>query len=284
MRLRNILFSSLVCVVLLSAAAYKSADLTDTLPHELDNGTVSYLEGGSLQPLPLFSIERFMTGDYQDEMESYLSGCFPARDEALLLNAGYQRTLIDFASTPFGIDAIPTFYSSAKYYSKAAGTLFEQPTAGTSSVMSKLSLYAGSLNSIIEKHPDIRLVSFVPACSRITQANPVSNLQSNSLTFPELLSFMENQLDSRIILLGSDSASVEDFQQTILAPTTIGTLSEHTTAIERYLKRLARVLLIQWERSIIPNGRLLAQSLVRVYALRETTLSEITLSKCPIIR
>lgn len=56
---------------------YKIADKIGLLPAGLDNGSYSYLEGGALQKLPEISLDRITSGVFQDEVEAYVSACFP---------------------------------------------------------------------------------------------------------------------------------------------------------------------------------------------------------------
>ena len=110
---RNIIFAALFLLVIFAAIEYKAADFIDVIPEALDNGEKSYIEGAPLQPLPELSFTRFMQGALQDETESYLSGCIPSRDQALLLNAAMQRVIIRTANIPFSFDAFPTFFGSS---------------------------------------------------------------------------------------------------------------------------------------------------------------------------
>lgn len=180
-RIRNICFCLICIVVLCTAILYKAADMMGSLPEGLDNGRRSYLEGAALQPLPGISLAAFASGDFQDEMEDYLSGCWPARDEALLANAALQRGAISIANIPFGFKAYPTFFGSTRNYSPEAGALFETPIQSTDDIAAALESAAAAANELHRTFPDIQMVIAMPDRSLISEANPSLSLSGNDI-------------------------------------------------------------------------------------------------------
>lgn len=180
-KVRNICFC-LVCIVVLCAAIlYKAADMAGTLPEGLDNGRRSYLEGAALQPLPGISLAAFASGDLQDEVEDYLSGCWPARDEALLANAALQRGAIGMANIPFGFEAYPTYFGSMRNYSPEADALFETPIQSTDDIAAALESAAAAANDLHRAFPGVQMVVAMPDRSLISEANPALSLSGGDV-------------------------------------------------------------------------------------------------------
>lgn len=210
-RIRNVVFCAVCIVIFCAAILYKAADMTDTLPEELDNGKQSYLEGAALQPLPELSLTAFTSGDLQDEIEDYLSGCWPARDEALLANAALQRNLIQLAATSFHFDTWHTYYDSDQVYNSSSNALFEVPDAATNANAKTLESAAKAINSIQENHPDMRVVIYITDRSRLSNANPVQSLSNSAIDYEFIQAHFFELLNDDIEVLTDPLDTPTDF-------------------------------------------------------------------------
>ena len=197
-RLRNILFCTLAIIITCAAILYKIADFGNFLPEELDNGRRSYLEGTNLQPMPEITIEGFISGSLQNELESYLSGCWPARDAALAANASIQRSFIRAATIPFGFETWHTYYSSNQVYNASQNALFETPDAPSSDNAAQLENVATLINELHYKYPDIEIIVAMPDRSRITKANPLFTLSNNTADYSFFEQHFFQKLSSEI--------------------------------------------------------------------------------------
>lgn len=173
---QNIIFCALGIIVLCAAFFYKAADIGEFIPESLYNGQRSYLEGAPLQKLPEFSFASFEEGTLQDETEAYLSGCWPARDAALLTNAALQRTIISAANVPFGFEAYPTFFDSTRLYLPQVNALVESPLKATDKARTALESTAEALNNFSKEHPETQIVFCLTDRSMISPSNPAFTL------------------------------------------------------------------------------------------------------------
>lgn len=210
-RLRNIVFCALAIVITCAAILYKIADLSEFLPEELDNGKRSYLEGADLQPLPEITLDGFVSGSLQDELESYFSGCWPARDSALLANASLQRSFISAAALPFGYDTWHTYYGSAQVYYAPQNALFETPDAPSGKNATLLEDAASAINELHEKHPDIKIVVAISDRSRITDANPLHSLSNNTADYSFFEKHFFGNLDEEITVVTQRKETPEEY-------------------------------------------------------------------------
>lgn len=210
-RLRNIVFCALAIVITCAAILYKIADLSEFLPEELDNGKRSYLEGADLQPLPEITLDGFVSGSLQDELESYFSGCWPARDSALLANASLQRSFISAAALPFGYDTWHTYYGSAQVYYAPQYALFETPDAPSEENATLLEDAASAINELHEKHPDIKIIVAMSDRSRITDANPLHSLSNNTADYSFFEKHFFGNLDEEITVVTQRKETPEVF-------------------------------------------------------------------------
>lgn len=210
-RLRNIVFCALAIVITCAAILYKIADLSEFLPEELDNGKRSYLEGADLQPLPEITLDGFVSGSLQDELESYFSGCWPARDSALLANASLQRSFISAAALPFGYDTWHTYYGSAQVYYAPQYALFETPDAPSEENATLLEDAASAINELHEKHPDIKIIVAMSDRSRITNANPLHSLSNNTADYGFFEKHLFGNLDEEITVVTQRKETPEEF-------------------------------------------------------------------------
>lgn len=210
-RIRNVAFCLVCLAVFCAAILYKAADLAGALPEQLDNGSQSYLEGAALQPLPEASLAAFASGDLQDEIEDYLSGCWPARDEALLANAALQRAVIRAANIPWGFEAYHTFYGSSHCYIPAYDAVAPDMKYASSSRISSMSSAAAQYGDFASSHPQYRVFFYLPDEMSITPSSPLASLQANAATWETYSEFFLSNLGESVTAVSAPEESLSDY-------------------------------------------------------------------------
>lgn len=209
-RIRNVVFCAVCIVIFCAAVLYKAADMTDTLPEELDNGKQSYLEGAALQPLPEFSLAAFASGDLQDEIEDYLSGCWPARDEALLANAAWQRSVIVLAAATMNYNIYPTFFGSNVLYDENLDLLTYSLSKKTPEHEQAYENAASQLNSFADSYPDIDTAFYCVDRLYSSNNNPARPYISNPIDSDFLSDHFYNLLNDRFAVIDGTLESTEE--------------------------------------------------------------------------
>jgi hypothetical protein len=192
-------------MVMFAAFAYKGMDKIDILPSFLDNGKLSYLDGRNLQTLPKISLDGFKEGVLQEEMEQYLSDCFPARDSALLLNAASQRTFIQVANMPFNFDVYPTFFGASVVYMPSKEILSYVPLKRNTKTISSLEGLTEKIANTTLLNNDSKLLLYIPNHLLASPLNPVLKHTSNTFTLDDVKTLMLPILNEKADLLIDDS-------------------------------------------------------------------------------
>ena len=212
-KIRNVIFCLIGVFILCAAIWYKIADTGNFLPDALHNGKTSYLEGKALQPLPSLSIGKFADGTFQDEAEDYLSGCWPARDEAMLSNAALQRMTIEFAATPFGYDVYPTFYGSEVAYDRQHALLCNILKPATNDAITQYEQAAEQYNDFIKRHKDIPVVLYWVDELSSSSNNPTLSLILNPVDSRFLTQHFLDRLDDSAIVIDGTLDSTESWTE-----------------------------------------------------------------------
>ena len=98
MRPRNILFASVLCMLLCGPALIGLASWSGVaLPSWLTADDAAYLSGGIVEadPAAYASLEGFSSGEFQIAAEDAVGNCIPMKAMALLANAALQRSAIE---------------------------------------------------------------------------------------------------------------------------------------------------------------------------------------------
>ena len=104
MRPRNILFASVLCMLLCGPALVGLASWGGVaLPSWLTADDAAYLSGGitAADPIAAATVEGFASGEFQEEAEAAVGNCIPAKATALLTSASLQRTAITASNILF---------------------------------------------------------------------------------------------------------------------------------------------------------------------------------------
>lgn len=112
MRPRNILFASVLCMLLCGPALIGLAPWSGVaLPSWLTADDAAYLSGGIVEadPAAYASLEGFSSGEFQIAAEDAVGNCIPMKAMALLANAALQRSAIEASNALFGWECYPAF-------------------------------------------------------------------------------------------------------------------------------------------------------------------------------
>ena len=89
----------------------------------------SYLEGRPYTRLPSPSVDSFLSGDFQDDLESYTADALPLRETLLLGKASLQRLSISEMAALLGYDAYHTFFGSGYLHETEGNRLLAAPAS-----------------------------------------------------------------------------------------------------------------------------------------------------------
>ena len=115
MKLRNILFAGVLCLLLCGPALIGLASWGGVaLPSWFTADDAAYLSGGVVEadPAAYASLEGFSSGEFQIAAEDAVGNCIPMKATALLANAALQRSAIETSNALFGWECYPAFYCS----------------------------------------------------------------------------------------------------------------------------------------------------------------------------
>lgn len=115
----------------------------------------SYLEGKTYANFPEPTIASFASGEFQEGVENFVADRFPARDEILLANAAWQRSLIGTSAAVFGYGVYPTFYGSDYVYDLPRDEVVQILDSATADTEQAYERAARAYRSFAERHPEI---------------------------------------------------------------------------------------------------------------------------------
>ena len=123
--------------------------------------TYSYLEGRDYQVCPVPSVSGITSGEFQSELEDYLSDHAPNRDAIMLSTAWMQRLSIVPMAGILGLPAYPTFFGSSYAYlpEQDAIVSIEDRRARVANGIQDAS---AGLSLVIESHPQTRFFVYTP--------------------------------------------------------------------------------------------------------------------------
>lgn len=195
MRSKNILFTSLVCFLLLCPAILfglqRVADIN--LPSSVTAEDAAYLTGGisKVSIRDQASIAGFASGDLQGALEDAVGNYIPFKAEVLLANAALQRSAIACSNELFRWDCYPTYFGSTKLYDASCDALFEMPLLDESRVVERSNLlhdltnFGLGLTKVAEQFPDKNFYVIVADRSATSESNPAYRLVTNKVSTAE---------------------------------------------------------------------------------------------------
>lgn len=185
MKIRNVLFSATICLMLAGPAALfcMHSVAKVPLPGWLTSEDAAYLSGGS---------EKSAEG-IRGLLESGIEGNIPFKAFAFLGNAATQRVFIESSNLLFDWECFPTYYGSDRVYVprfNALGTMqgdaAEEWAGGMRAFSSKLSEFA-------HNHLDVEFHVIVPELDRTAKVSPIADLTSDYIDTQDLVELMKGE-------------------------------------------------------------------------------------------
>ncbi len=204
----NIVFSILAVVVLLNVVANKAAH---KIVPGYDPPQWTYLEGRNYQKLPSRSVASVLGGKFQSQFEQYVADLVPARDRVLGVNARLQRGCIEVANVPFGYDAYPTFFGSKFCYSPTYQSISESPFNKASFGKKTMGKAVDAYSDLIESHPDVSWVFFMPERAGTFCEMPASRLCSDMADYAYFKKVFLDELPSSCSIVDGSYSNLDDF-------------------------------------------------------------------------
>lgn len=154
------------------------------------------LEGRTYTSLPKFKMSTFLSGEYQDKCESYLADNIPDRENALLFNAGLQRTVIRLAAVPLGYTSYPTFFDSDVVYNSEDSTLADMPSELTQQKIDQLETFGKELEALSQRFPGTRFFVMTPPRASYAEDSPLTALVPNAIDQDDVRHALSGQLSN----------------------------------------------------------------------------------------
>lgn len=203
-RARDVVFSILVAAVFLCVIGYDAA--AHMLPG-VERPTESLLEQRHYSDFPDFSEREGV----QDRFEGWVADRVPFRDEVLLANGTMQRSLIALANVPFGFDAYPALFGGADYcipsLGRVAGALIWEP----SEFWERPTVIAAGCSALVERHPEVNWLFYLPDRAASSSASPLASLQSSYADVAYIAEQLRMRLPEECPLICEPLTTLEDF-------------------------------------------------------------------------
>ncbi|MEC4273303.1 hypothetical protein VJ923_09050 [Adlercreutzia sp. R25] len=190
MRLRNVLFSLMLVVLLVGPSCLAVAGLCGIAgyPTWLSTEDAKFLSGGEADAdvASEMSWEGFASGELQKALEGAVGNHIPAKAIALFTNARLQHEAIAASNMLFGWDCIPSFYGSSLLDVLPDQRLAERPEPATPVLMSKIDAMVLAHEEFALRHKDIDTYLYFGPDSLNVDGAPAAKLMSNPLTYQML--------------------------------------------------------------------------------------------------
>jgi|GEM_PF-910279 len=186
-KLRSIVFSVICIMILGCVLVFKGIEhspLSSLVSSALKE--TSQLEGRNYEHLPELELESIVEATFQSDFEQYVADSIPWRDQALMLNAGVQRTQISLASKAFGYACYPTFYGSEYVYVLTRDAVVETLKTLTPSNEQAMERAAAAISELAEANEDVSFYLLTIDRANASDANPTLGYVTNPLTYTVL--------------------------------------------------------------------------------------------------
>ena len=196
-RIENIILSLAMAVIGFSALAFHLAAFV--APDVVEMPTASGLENRHYARFPEITVESALEGDLQGSLEDYLADHVPARNQAMLFNAAWQRLGIAATASLFGYDTYPTFLGSHYYVVPRDRLIVDRAEAQPADAGGQaLDAWVSTLNGAAQRHPGTRFVYDCIARHDQTEANPTYRYYRDRLNPAWVQDNFLDRLDPRI--------------------------------------------------------------------------------------
>lgn len=196
MRVRSLLFSVLVCLVLCGPAALYLAERAGAaVPLWLTTEDANYLSGSeeSANVAAVATLEGFETKAFQAAVETEVSAHVPAKASALLATAAWQRGAITASNVLFGWECYPTFYDSGIVDIPSESRLAEIAKKADEDITACARRVAAGMDALGREFPDRRFFVYLSPDTLNVSGTPTEGLVSNPLTYEGIQALFEEQ-------------------------------------------------------------------------------------------
>lgn len=183
-RLRSVIFSA-ICILILGCIL-----IAKGLEHSPFSSVVanvcketSQLEGRNYEYFPKPKLSSVIDASFQSDFEQAVADSTPLRDQALLLNANFQRTSITCANQVFGYSCYPTFYGSRYTYVPSHDAVVQTLNTASPNYLQSMERAAASINALANSHEDVSFYLLALDRPDASDANPTMDYVSNPLTY-----------------------------------------------------------------------------------------------------
>lgn len=213
MRVRNVLFSMIVCLALCGPAALYLAERAGVaVPLWLTTEDANYLSGSeeSANVAEAATLEGFETKAFQHAVETEVSAHVPAKAAALLTTAAWQRGAIATSNVLFGWECYPTFYDSDIVDIPSEGRLAEIAKKADEDLVACARRVAAGMDALGREFPERRFFVYLGPDSLNVSGSPTADLVSNPLTYEGIQALFEER-DGAFQMIEGD-VGYEDFR------------------------------------------------------------------------
>lgn len=172
----------------------------------------SYLEGRPYTRLPSPSVDSFLSGDFQDDLESYTADALPLRETLLLGKASLQRLSISEMAALLGYDAYHTFFGSGYLHETEGNRLLAAPARQSKKVLNGLTASVDSINDFVASTPGYTYYFAMPYRSDVLGIGPLTGLVSEPVDAEFLQSRIFSRLSPDITQIDLMPSSYEEFK------------------------------------------------------------------------
>ncbi len=173
----------------------------------------SYLEGRPYTRLPNPSVDSFLSGDFQDDLESYTADALPLRETLLLGKASLQRLSISEMAALLGYDAYHTFFGSGYLHETEGNRLLAAPARQSKKVLNGLAASVDSINDFVASNPGYSYYFAMPYRSDVLGIGPLAGLVSEPVDAEFLQSRIFSRLSPDITQIDLMPSSYEEFKE-----------------------------------------------------------------------
>ena len=173
----------------------------------------SYLEGRPYTRLPSPSVDSFLSGDFQDNLESYTADALPLRETLLLGKASLQRLSISEMAALLGYDAYHTFFGSGYLHETEGNRLLAAPAKQSKKALNGLAASVDSINDFVASNPGYTYYFAMPYRSDVLGIGPLAGLVSEPLDAEFLQSRIFSRLSPDITQIDLMPSSYEKFKE-----------------------------------------------------------------------
>ena len=173
----------------------------------------SYLEGRPYTRLPNPSVDSFLSGGFQDDLESYTADALPLRETLLLGKASLQRLSISQMAALLGYDAYHTFFESGYLHETEGNRLLAAPARQSKKVLNGLAASVDSINDFVASNPGYTYYFAMPYRSDVLGIGPLAGLVSEPVDAEFLQSRIFSRLSPDITQIDLMPSSYEEFKE-----------------------------------------------------------------------